>query len=62
MRYCLAAIMIPGCFPAVTGKMKAQSPEPQWEIDGKIIAQAQPEVLGEQTEFVDNFLLSRRWV
>ncbi len=51
MRCYLAATLIPVLLLAATGKVMAQSPEPQREIDRKLMAQSQPEVLCERTEF-----------
>jgi hypothetical protein len=56
MRCYLAAILIPGLFLAAIGKAIAQSPGPQTEIGGKLMAQSQPEILCERTEFRDSIL------
>ena len=56
MRYYLAATLIPALFLTAIGKVIAQSPEPQQSVDTKLMAQSQPEVLCERTEFGDNFL------
>ena len=56
MRCYLVVILIPGLSLAAIGKVIAQSPEPQRSVDTKLMAQSQPEVLCERTEFGDNFL------
>jgi hypothetical protein len=56
MRYHLAATLITGLFLAAIGKVIAQSSESQREIGGKLMAQSQPEVLCERTEFGDSLL------
>ena len=54
MRHHLAATLITGLFLAAIGKVMAQGPEPQTEIDAKLIAQSQPEVLCERSKFGDS--------
>ncbi len=51
MRCYLAATLIPVLLLAAIGKLMAQSPEPQRAVDRKLMAQSQPEVLCERTEF-----------
>jgi len=56
MRCYLAATLIAGVFLAATGKVIAQSPKPQSEIDSKL-AQSRPDVLCERTEFGDDVFI-----
>ena len=51
MRWYLAATLIPVLLLTAIGKLMAQSPEPQKAVDRKLMAQSQPEVLCERTEF-----------
>lgn len=53
MRRYLTATLIPGLLLAAIGRLMAQSPEPQ-EEDRKLLAQSQPEILCERTEFGDS--------
>ncbi len=51
MRCYLAATLIPVLLLWAIGKLMAQSPEPQRAVDRKLMAQSQPEVLCDRTEF-----------
>ena len=62
MRYCLAAILIPGLLLSAIGMVIAQSsesqrPQPQKLVDGTLMAQSQPEVLCERTEFGESAIV-----
>ena len=57
MRCYLAATLIPGLFLAAFGKLMAQSPGLQKEVDRKPAAQSRPEVLCERTEFRESTIL-----
>ena len=60
MRCYLAATLISVLLLAAIGKLMAQSPEPQKEVDRRPEAQSQPEVLCERTEFGYELVIGTR--